>query len=282
MIETQPTAAKVRRDSWAAELPPFPAIAIEAVRLLSSDEVPMKELGELLRADQVFSARILRLSNSPLLGFGCEIKSIVQATTLLGAERIKSLVFTAGLRSYLARPLRIPALRQCWRHSLACAVVAGKLGLASLMEEGFAYSAGLLHDIGRLGLMTTQSIGYARFLETVEGSALQVLDQERELFGMDHCEAGQWLAVSWKLPQVFGVVAALHHSWPRDDKFDIVALVRAACALADALGFAAVSPFFPQAVEDIMMGLPERVQGRFSAYAGQLAIDVTRRVSSLE
>jgi len=58
--------------------------------------------------------------------------------------------------------------------------------------------------------------------------------------------------------------------------------VRAACVLADTVGFAAVKPFFPQAVEDIMIGLPERVRGRFSAYASQLAVDVTRRVSSLE
>jgi len=282
MIEIQPPPTKVRRDSWAADLPPFPPIAIEAVRLLSIDEVPLKQLGDLLHADQVFAARILRLANSPLMGFGYEIKSVVQATTLLGAERIKSLVLTAGLRTYLARPLRLPALRQCWRHSLASAVIAGKLGLAALIEEGFAYSAGLLHDIGRLALMTSQSIGYAQFLETVEGNTEQALEQERERFGINHCEAGQWLAESWKLPQAFGVVAALHHSWPRDDKFDIIALVRAACALASTLGFAAVKPFFPTTVDDIMMGLPDMVRGRFSPYAGQLTLDVTRRVSSLE
>jgi len=282
MIDTRPMPAKIRRDSWATDLPPFPAIAIEAIRLLSSDEVPLKQLGDLLRADQVFTARILRLANSPLLGFGCEVKSVVQATTLLGAERIKSLVLTAGLKSYLAKPLRLPPLRQCWRHSLACAVIAGKLGLASLMEEGFAYSAGLLHDIGRVGIMTTQPIAYARFLETAEGSGAQLLDQERELFGMDHCEAGQWLAESWKLPQAFGVVAALHHSFPRDDKFDIIALVRASCAFANALDFAAIKPAFPLAVEDIMIGLPDLVRGRFSAYVGQLGVDVTKRVSTLE
>jgi HD-like signal output (HDOD) protein len=275
--------AKVHQEPGVlADLPPFPAIAIRVMQLLSDDDVRLKELSELIRVDQVFSGQIMRLANSPLFGFRVEIKSILQATALLGVDRIKAVVLTAGMRSYLRQPLRVPALRQCWRHSLASAIVSERLGQASLVEAGFAYTAGLLHDVGRLALMTAQPLRYAKLIADAEEGAFDVLDREREWFGIDHCEAGQWLLENWKLPQAFGVVAALHHSFPQDDTFDIIALVRAACLFANALGFAALKPVFAPVVEDIMLGLPDRERGRFSAYADTLPVDVAKKISSLD
>ncbi|MGO9273179.1 MAG: HDOD domain-containing protein [Terriglobia bacterium] len=279
-----PLASDVTRRSPAAleKLPPFPAIAMKVMQLLRSDEVRLKDLSDLIRADPSLSARVLRLANSPLFGFNAEIKGILQAAALLGAQRIKALAFAAGMQTYLERPLKISSLRDCWRHSLASAVIAERLGHVSLVEEGFAYTAGLLHDLGRLALMAAQPFRYATLVEAAREAPIDVLAKEREWFGIDHCEAGRWLLENWKLPHVFAVVAALHHAPPKDDKFDIVALVRASCRMADAVGFAAVAPPAPVSVDEVLGSLPEREGKRFPPYLDRIIVDLPVTISSLE
>jgi len=252
------------------------------MRLLRSDEVRLKELSDLIRTDPSLSARVLRMANSPLMGFCTEIKGILQAAVLLGAERIKALAFAAGMQSYLERPLQIPSLRNCWRHSLASAVIAERLGHVSLVEEDFASTAGLLHDVGRLALMAAQPFRYATLVEAASEESIDVLAKESEWFGIDHCEAGRWLLENWKLPQVFAVVAALHHTPPKDDKFDIVALVRASCRMADAVGFAAVRSPAPMTVDEVLASLPEQEGKRFQPYLDRIIVDMPVKISSLE
>jgi len=264
------------------KLPPFPAIALKVMRLLRSDEVRLKELSDLIRADPSFSAHVLRMANSPLFGFCTEIKGILQAAVLLGAERIKALAFAAGMQTYLARPLKIPSLRDCWRHSLATAVIAERMGHVSLIEEDFAYTAGLLHDVGRLALMAAQPFRYATLVEAAAEEPIDVLAKEREWFGIDHCEAGRWMLEDWKLPRVFGVVAALHHAPLKDNKFEIVALVRASCRMADAVGFAAVQPAASPSVDEVLGTLPEREATRFQPYLERITVDLPLKISSLE
>ncbi len=273
---------KTPRPSVLENLPPFPSVAMRVIQLLRNNDVRLKELSDLISTDQSFSAQVLRLANSPLFGCRTEIRGVLQATALLGTERMKALAFTAGLQTYLEQPLRLPVLRGCWRHNLACAFVAEKLGRVSLVEEDFAYTAGLLHDIGRLVLMVVQPVRYARFVTEVEQSPGNILEREREWFETDHCEAGRWLVEDWKLPQVFAAVADLHHSEARDDKLDIIAIVRASCRLADAIGYAAVRPAAVFSVEDIAGSLPERERALFLPHLQRLTIDIDLKIKSLE
>jgi HD-like signal output (HDOD) protein len=252
------------------------------MQLLRSDETRLKELSDLICTDQSFSAEVLRLANSPLFGFRTEIKGILQAIALLGAERIKAVAFTVGMRAYLAEPLKIPVLHNCWRHNLACAIVAEKLGHVSLMEEDFAYTAGLLHDIGRLALMVAQPLRYARLVTEAEEGPFNILEREREWFDIDHCEAGQWLVESWKLPRVFGMVAAHHHMESRRKTFDIIALVHASCRLSDAFGYLAIRPLATPTVDQVLTGLPEREQTLFRPHLERLIVDIDLKIKSLE
>jgi len=272
------------RQPWALEsLPPFPAIALRVAQLMSKDDVHVKELSNLIRADQSLSAQLLRLANSPLFCFRFEVRTVQQAVALLGLERIQGLALTAGMQSYLAGPLNTLALQLCWRHSLAVAVAAEKLARVAFMDEDFAYTAGLLHDIGRLALIAGQPVRYAQFLAAVEDDhLLDVLEGEREWFGMDHCEAGRKLVEMWKLPPVFGAVAGSHHRKVESDKFDLVALVRTACQLADALGFAAVKPLAARSVQEVLTDLPEREMARVLPHADRLAFDIALKVNSLQ
>ena len=107
--------------------------------------------------------------------------------------------------------MKAPLLRRCWSHSLACGMFSQELATACFMKADEAYTAGLLHDIGRLGLLAAYPVEYANVLNVAVEYSFDVLHCERELFDIDHSEAGAWLAEQWKLPPELSVIAAHHH-----------------------------------------------------------------------
>jgi putative nucleotidyltransferase with HDIG domain len=276
----RPQQAGVPLDS--IEIPPFPAIAIKALQLISKDYSRLTELSNLICSDAAFSAEMLRIVNSPFFGLRTEVKSVLQATLLLGLERVKGLVVTIGMRAYLGEALKVPALRACWRHSLACAMIAEDLTKKSLEEKDVAYTAGIIHDIGRFGLAVAYPERYASFLaRTIDGPAA-VLERERELFGINHCEAGRSLVLRWNLPKEFVRVTSEHHQRATDATFDLVAVVRASCMMADALGFEVVLPREPRNYKELLTELPERHRSLLSRDAEELSFRIAEKINSLE
>jgi putative nucleotidyltransferase with HDIG domain len=244
--------------------------------LLAKENLGLKELTQQIQSDPVLSSEILTLANSVLFGFRTEIRTVLQATTLLGAQRVKGIAMTIAMKTYLTESFQIPALLASWRHNLACALVAEEVARVSLIEKDFAYLAGLLHDIGRLALGMLKPQEYANLLSSNEENPTSILARERDLFGVDHCEAGKKLMESWKLPQSFIDVAYRHHA-PRGSQFDIVALVNRSCLIADAINSSA-----PQRFEDILSTLPDRERKRFNPNPDQFAMNVAIKIHALE
>lgn len=267
--------------SFLVSLPPFPAVAMRVLSLLAKEDLGLKELTQQIQADPVLSSEVLTMSNSVLFGFRTEIRSILQATTLLGAQRVKGIAMTIAMKTYLTESFQLPVVLACWRHNLACALVAEELARVSLIEKDFAYLAGLLHDIGRLALGMSKPHEYGELLNSEQREPLDILEREREMFGMDHCEAGRRLMQSWKLPQQFCEVATHHHA-PRGGKFDIVALVNRSCLLADSIGFAAAASARPRKFESVLATLPERERKRFDPDRERFALNIAIKIHSLE
>ncbi|MGH9344541.1 MAG: HDOD domain-containing protein [Terriglobia bacterium] len=267
---------------WALiNLPPFPAIAMRVLELLAKEDLGLKELTHQIQSDPVLSSEILTMANSVLFGFRTEIRSILQATTLLGAQRVKGIALTIAMKTYLTDSLQIPALLASWRHNLACALVAEEIARVSLIEKDFAYLAGLLHDIGRLALGMMKPMEYGNLLSSEDVNPISILDREREMFGVDHCEAGRKIMESWKLPKSFMEVTSQHHS-PKGSQFDIVALVNRSCLIADAIGFGAVYSAKPRRFKDIVASFPERERKRFNPDPEQFAMNIAVKIHSLE
>lgn len=186
------------------------------------------------------------------------------------------------MRGYLTDSMKIPALLACWRHSLACALLVEELAIASFVDKDFAYTAGLIHDIGRLALAVIQPAQYANFLASTEENPCDILQRERELFDLDHCQAGSWLVEAWKLPKIFGHLTGQHHAEAVSGESDIVRLVRQACILADTLGFAAARPLRPKSYQEILDGLSARERTRFPLDQEELAFKIASKINSFE
>jgi hypothetical protein len=143
-----------------------------------------------------------------------------------------------------------------------------------------AYTAGLLHNIGALGLFVAHPKIYTEVVEEADGATL--LDRERAAFGLDHCEAGEWLTAKWGLPAELRLAASGHHAPPDTAVFDLVDVVRLGVLLTDALGFDVVTPAHPYTVCDIRALLPHTAQYRFDPDPVQMTARITGRLDAFD
>ena len=174
-----------------------------------------------------------------------------------------------------------PALRACWRHSVACAMLAERTARWNSVDRDFAYTAGILHDIGRVGLATISAQGYEGLVEKASSDAAwDVLQNEREAFGIDHCHAGQVMLKAWKLPEGFVETTCRHHE-PLTREENAVEVIRLCCRLADGLGFAAMPHGCAQTCEEILGEFPEDVSKHLPSIE-ELTAEIVKEISVVE
>lgn len=259
-------------------IPPFPAVALKALNILSGTDGSLRELCEVIRPDAVFSAEILRLANSPLIAFSKEITNVLQASMLLGFRRMRRLVITVGLRSYLDQTSTL--LRSTWRHSVACAMIAERIARWNSVDREFAYTCGILHDVGRVVLATLSPEEYVALLSYKSENTARMLQLERDTFEMDHCQAGSWLISAWQLAEEFTAITAHHHD-PITRSDDAAELIRLSCMLADALGFPATTNCSFPKTDEVMADIPEAVRMHLPQ-ADEWTAEITRELATIE
>jgi HD-like signal output (HDOD) protein len=266
---------------WEPEsIPPFPAIALKALKLMSGTDTSLLELCDLIRPDPAFSTAVLRIANSPLVAFSKNITSVIQASMLLGFQRLRRVVITIGLKAYLTDSFT-PAMRSCWRHSVACAIIAERSANCSSLDKEFAYGAGILHDIGRVALVSVMSEQYAHVIERGADQPWDILQSERELCGIDHCQAGRELVAAWDLPEAFLEITGCHHT--ADARLaGTASVLPPSCALADALGFSVIRWRSSRDYVEILSEFPERAQKRFPGEAKDLASEIANEIKVIE
>lgn len=269
---------------WAhLRLPPFPQVAIRVLQLTNNENVQLHQLSELISTDAAFASEVLTIANSLLYAPRFPARTILQAIAVLGGNHLQGMCLTVGIRCYLGSSLKHPVIRNVWRHNLACALISKELAAAGFMDKETAYTAGVLHDIGRLALAVIRPNEYAALLATYEGSGGNILPLEAELFGCDHCEAGRKLAADWKLPCEFDPIVFEHHLPRRlDFAWCMAELVKISCRLADTAGFPAFAGCTITPFEELRAELPPRERSAFHCELEPLVLDVKNKIEVLE
>lgn len=252
------TASTVRPQApWALRLlPPFPAIAHRILALVSQEDVGANEVGKLIKLDPSFSAELLRFANSALFGARREVTSLAQAVARLGMDRVKSMATFVALNNMVRSSVRALALRKVWVHSVVTAIIAEEAARVAHLDGEVAYTTGLLHNLGTLGLMSAYPEEYSRMLEISNDFGFDLLQTERDLFEIDHCAAGAYLALDWHFPDQLAAAIATHHDEPLPQHRSLDNLIKVSWRLTDTLGFAAFSPAKNWAFEDLIAHLP--------------------------
>jgi putative nucleotidyltransferase with HDIG domain len=259
---------------------PLPTVAVQLVRLVSGDQFSYRIASKLIRADVAFSAELLRIANSPL--FACEQKvdTLDHALIMLGMDRLKSLVMTVALRNFLSSAGLAPTFRRCWRHSIACACACEELAAVAGCNTSTAYTSGLLHDVGRLGLLASYPAEYTGMLDAVDEHGYDVLESERELFDLDHCQAGCLLVRDWALPEEFEAITGSHHLEPAEGPPDDLMIVQLGCRMADALGFSVLTRS-AVSFADVVQKLPGPAAEQLGS-EDEVAVKISRMTATLE
>jgi HD-like signal output (HDOD) protein len=280
-LKTSPAPPK-NGTPWALEhLPPFSPVAMRLVQLLYRENVHIRDVGEFISAEPVFSARVLQIANSPLFALARQVRTISHAVVVIGLERVKGIALTSALGDFAASTLKKnAALRACWQSSLAGAVLAEVLARPCGMDQGFAYTAGLLRDIGRLALLLHYPEAYANLLAVSQESCYDLMATERELFDIDHCAAGEWMAARMPLPLELCEAIAQHHDAVLEPPFRAVHLVRIADRMADALGFSVLPASVRPSFEDVVQEMPEQARPRMQWTSEELTKLVTSRIGT--
>jgi len=217
--------AKQRRETRLATilnqgLPPFPDTVLELSSVLKNSSVDLKKAGELIRTDPSLSAQVLRLCNSPIFGLRYHVARVEQASILLGVDRLRTIAFTCSLVEYAGVGLPREQVNIFWQHSFLAALLSERLAVeTNYRDKEHAYIAGLLHDIGQIPqwmLAVEESLLYKNSppANWPDNTAL-----EREHFGMDHCQIGSLMGVSWNFMPSLVDVLAYHHE-PKETLHD--------------------------------------------------------------
>lgn len=192
-------------------LPALPQVVMELVASLNDDNCDIDRVARTIARDPAIAAKTLRLANSSFYGLSRQVHSIDQAVTILGFSAVRNIATTSGLVAGVSAMGAGTDLRAFWRHSLACAVAARELALLQQTPSAVAYTCGLLHDVGKLLLLTRFAPAYAQLLVNPAYLALPEVDAEQAVLGVQHAQLGALMARQWQLPEDMQEAIARHH-----------------------------------------------------------------------
>lgn len=220
-------------------LPSLPVAVSELLVSFGDAEVDLEKIAELIARDQALTARVLRIANSSFYGLQCKLGSIQDALVVVGFRAVRSMVVAAGINgTFKATTCRGYDPAASLRHSVAVGIAAR--ALASILpghNPDIAFTAGILHDIGKLVLASGFPVEYAEVLNYRRKHDIFLVDAERDILGLDHGEVGGLLAETWRFPPALREGIAEHHAPAATRATSLANLIHVADAIVLGLGF---------------------------------------------
>ncbi len=196
----------------ADDLPAMPTIARDIVRAADDPETSISDIKDLIEQDPAIAAKLLKMANSALYGFPSAINSIAHAISLLGTRTVRNIVLAISLKKSFHRFGLMEQL--LWQHSTLSGPVAAHL--AKMPQIGVdpdeAFTAGLLHHIGKTALANSHHDEYEQVIQRVYNEKIGFVEAETDQFGFDHSMLGGAIATHWNLPESLIAVIAGHHT----------------------------------------------------------------------
>lgn len=217
-------------------LPSLPTVVMELLASLDQEDVNIDALALKIAQDQALTAKTLRLANSSFYGMANQVTTIQEAIAILGFRTVRSVTTTAAMIGAFAGSTRTGFnVTPFWRHAIAAAVCARELATHLSLNPEHAYIAGLLHDIGRLVLVTSFQPNYAATMAYRVQHDCHLLDAEHAVLGVDHALVGHVLTQHWKFPEAMQQAVACHHAPLVQSMQPLSLVILAADAIAHAL-----------------------------------------------
>ena len=197
-------------------LKPIPQTTLKILRMLRSDQSNISQITKELSHDQVLAGKTLKLCNSVVFAGSIKIESLKDAVLLLGENMLIKSIITTEINNYFAQT-GTSGYSLCrgelFSHAVGVASLCEKISKKTKISTiESAYTAGLLHDIGKVVLdqyLADCAPNFFRHLRQENGNCLTA---ERESMGITHCTAGAFLAKKWNFSDRLSQVIKFHHT----------------------------------------------------------------------
>ncbi|MFZ0614367.1 MAG: HDOD domain-containing protein [Desulfobacterales bacterium] len=193
---------------------PIPQVALKILHMLDAGAEDIRPIAEQIKKDQVLSARTLQLCNSAMFAKKNRIDSLDHALVFLGENLFVKMIISAAVNEYFSAAGNGYSLCRggLFHHAVGTALTAEKIAhFTGKAPVSTAYTAGLLHDIGKVVLDQFVADAFPLFYRKMNCEEAYSLGLEREVFGIDHAAIGLTLAEMWAFPESLATVIAHHH-----------------------------------------------------------------------
>ena len=194
---------------------PIPQVVMKILRMVNQGTYSVEKIADEVRKDQVIAARTLRLCNSALFPKKNKIDSLDHALIFLGRDLFMKSVVTSSFKTFFEQFNKGYSLCKggIYHHAVGVAAIAEKLASSTKKAlPGVAYTAGIVHDIGKVVIDQYVASAYPYFYRDFQDHKT-FLEIERELLEIDHTEVGSTLAEKWSFPDSL-INTTLHHHYP--------------------------------------------------------------------
>ncbi len=195
------------------ELTPLKSVATRAIQLAEDERTAAMDLATVISSDQALTAKLLRLSNSAYYGYARRIGNVREAVILLGMRTVRSVAIASTIIDALrASESELFDQDLFWAHSVCVGLVAEVIARDTrVARPEDAFTAGVLHDVGKLAMLMSEPEMFADVIDLVVSEHMTYRVAEARVFGIGHEHVGGRLAQRWKFPEPLVVAIREHH-----------------------------------------------------------------------
>lgn len=221
------------------ELPSLPQVIIDLQSAISREDVSIDTIADTVSLDQALAAKALRVANCSFYGVPGRVVSIRQAIGMLGLRSVSTVLTIAAVSQSIPRPSCTGFdMERYWRHSVAVALCARSIARTLHLDADVAFTAGLLHDLGRLALASQAPACLSDALRRRDELDCTMLEAERATLGTDHAVLGSQVAARWRFGPAIVDAIRFHHEPPTAPQATVIDVVHIADGVAHALDLA--------------------------------------------
>jgi len=194
--------------------PPLPDTVIRVLKITGNPESSAHELMQAILPDQSMCVAILKIVNSAFFGRPRKVSSIEEAVVVLGFQEIRNIILTQAVFNSFRkfRNTNKQDIDALWQHSVTCGLAAKMIaGRTTGYSPSHLFSAGLIHDIGKVTLLMAFPNYYSPVPETSGPLPLSLAAEEEAKFGISHANAGMHQLNRWLFPEQLCAATGYHH-----------------------------------------------------------------------
>ena len=203
-----------RVNDFVDDLPALPSVVAEVLRLTEDPGTSTGEVSEIIQSDPAMTAKVLRVSNSSYYGMKQYVGTLKLALVILGVREVRNIVLGISVFETVSdRSTDMKVAQDIWHGSLRTAGICKKMSESMKLElQGEEFIAGLLADIGIMGLLRSEDTTYRALFDSLGDDRLALRKVEQLHLGFTHAAVSKAMAERWSLPQTLSDSLGMQYS----------------------------------------------------------------------